>query len=154
MEKFRERFFGAWRLNSFDQKLPGKTVYPYGPGATGVIFYSPSGVMCVHIARERERPLLAEAPSEDGYSEPPLTGEAVELSRSELEAAMESTLAYFGRYDVDPVARQVTHHVEGSSRPSFVGRDLIRLFEFAGDSLRLTPLPGAEPPIVLEWVRT
>jgi hypothetical protein len=47
--------------------------------------------------------------------------------------------ASFGSYDVDEIARTVTHHVQGSvTRDLLVGKDLLRKFEFtAGGQLIL-----------------
>jgi len=42
--------------------------------------------------------------------------------------------ASFGSYDVDEIARTVTHHVQGSiTRDLLVGKDLPRKYEFTAD---------------------
>ena len=51
--------------------------------------------------------------------------------------------AYYGTYSVDPAARTVTHHVQGSLRPSWVGTDQLRSFELLdNDRMALTVVLG------------
>ena len=47
-------------------------------------------------------------------------------------------VAYFGTFDIDEATRTVIHHVQASLVPSFVGTDLKRTYEFAGNQLILT----------------
>jgi hypothetical protein len=50
--------------------------------------------------------------------------------------------AYFGRYEVDPVAGVVIHHLEGALAPRDVGRLLTRRFRVVGDTLTIQFEPG------------
>jgi hypothetical protein len=56
----------------------------------------------------------------------------------ELRNIVTGFVSYFGTFDVDQASRSVTHHVEASLVPSWVGTDLKRNFHFEGSSLVLT----------------
>jgi hypothetical protein len=45
--------------------------------------------------------------------------------------------AYFGRYTVDERAGTITHRVEASLFPEDLGKDFVRGFTLAGDTLTL-----------------
>ena len=70
--------------------------------------------------------------------------------KGDVEALTEAILrvsrtffAYYGTYSVDPIARTVTHHVQGSLRPSWVGTDQLRGFELLDDDrMALTVVLG------------
>jgi hypothetical protein len=47
-------------------------------------------------------------------------------------------VAYFGKYSVDETTRVVTHHVEASLMPSFVGTDQRRPATLEGNRLTLS----------------
>jgi hypothetical protein len=55
-----------------------------------------------------------------------------------LREAVTGFVAYFGTYDVDEAAHTVTHHVEASLVPSWVGTDVKRQFNFQDGRLLLT----------------
>ncbi len=55
----------------------------------------------------------------------------------EKEAAYEGYLAYYGTYEVDEREGTVSHHVEGSLFPNWVGTLLKRSFKISGDQLTL-----------------
>jgi len=57
---------------------------------------------------------------------------------SELRNIVTGFVSYFGIFSVDPLGHSVTHHVEASLVPSWVGTDLKRNFHFEGRSLVLT----------------
>ena len=58
-------------------------------------------------------------------------------------------LAYFGRYGVNERQATVTHHVQGSMRPSEIGTDYTRSVRLDGDRLVL----GLDPARSLTWQR-
>ncbi len=66
-------------------------------------------------------------------------------------------LAYCGTYDVDDVEKRVIHHVTCALLPEFVGQDIVRTYEFSGDTLTLRTTPvvvnGQERSSVLVWRR-
>ena len=76
----------------------------------------------------------------------------------ELRSAYMGYLAYYGRYTVDQEENTVTHHVDGSLFPNWVGTSQKRFFSFSGDDqLILTTPPtdfGGEPVSgVVAWER-
>ena len=60
-------------------------------------------------------------------------------------------MAYFGSYEVDDASQTVTHHVEASLVPSWVGTSLKRRFRWDGARLVLTrAVPGTTDELVWE----
>ena len=60
-------------------------------------------------------------------------------------------MAYFGTYEVDDVSQTVTHRVEASLEPSWVGTSLKRRFRWDGARLVLTrAVPGTTDELVWE----
>ncbi|MFQ5946720.1 MAG: lipocalin-like domain-containing protein, partial [Anaerolineae bacterium] len=55
----------------------------------------------------------------------------------EVMSAYRGYIAYFGTYEANEEGRFVTHHIEGSLFPNWVGREQIELFELSGDRLTL-----------------
>ena len=74
-----------------------------------------------------------------------------EPTPEEAKAALAGYVAYFGTYSIDPQARTVTHHREGSVQPGDVA-DLVRGYEFVGERLILSP-PGSTYQVVWERIR-
>jgi hypothetical protein len=60
-------------------------------------------------------------------------------------------VAYFGTYAVDKKAGAVTHHVQGSLRPSYLATDQVRPATFEGNRLILSD--GKTFRVVWETVR-
>lgn len=142
MEK--EHFVGTWKLVSSEFKSPdGQAVYPYGRDAVGMLMYSASGHICVQIMRPGRRTFA---------SEDRLRGTA-----EEIKSAFEGYAAYFGTYEVDPEEGIVTHQIEGTLFPNWVGINQKRFFEFSDGRLTLrTPeisLGGQQMTGLLRWKR-
>ena len=81
---------------------------------------------------------------------------------AEVRAAFDGSFSYYGRYVIDSLRRTVTHRVDGSSFPNWMGTDLVRSFsvervEAGGDRLILaTPLQavgGQRVATTLVWQR-
>lgn len=111
-------FLGSWELVSFDL-FPAEGE-PVARNMSGRIHYAEGGFMAAQLM--------------------PLGRTAADPSASPAErwAASRGYVAYFGRFDVDPAARTVTHHVAGSVNQAWVGTDLVRHYELDGDVLRLS----------------
>jgi hypothetical protein len=124
-----EQIVGAWSLVSYEVRAADEIVqHPLGADAVGLLIYGPHRHMTVQImASDRQR---WRAQSEGSQR------------LSELAAAAEGYLAYAGTYEVDEAARTVTHHVELSLIPNWVGRPQRRAVDLRADHLILT----AEPP--------
>lgn len=135
VEKIREQLAGSYRLvwyRSYDQA--GKeTVLPY---TVGQISYDRAGRMSAQLMRENHKRFAGTPPTEQ-----------------ERATAYSNFISYFGAYDIDPVKRSVTHHVQGSVNPNMVGSDLTRYFEFSADgaSLFLTVKDGERIVGRLQW---
>lgn len=135
VEKIREQLAGSYRLvwyRSYDQA--GKeTVLPY---TVGQISYDRAGRMSAQLMRDNHQRFAGTPPTEQ-----------------ERATAYSNFISYFGAYDIDPVKRFVTHHVQGSVNPNMVGSDLTRYFEFSADgkSLFLTVKDGERIVGRLQW---
>jgi hypothetical protein len=72
-----------------------------------------------------------------------------------MRKTRENYVAYYGRVTVDPKGRTVTHHVEGSTNPKWVGTDLVRHYEFTEDGRLLLSLRNASGRVTgtLTWER-
>lgn len=119
---------GFWKLISTERRnTKGDLVRAY-PGWTGLIVYTASGHMLVHMAEPYRR-----RPADD----PPTAAESI--------AAYQSYTSYFGTYTINEDGRSLVHHVEGSVIPSSAGTDTLRYFEVAGKQLILRP-PAIKTP--------
>lgn len=140
----KEDFIGTWELVSSEFRLPdGKAVYPYGRDAVGMLMYNASGHICVQIMR-RDRRVFA-------------SGDRLKGTTEEIKSAFEGYAAYFGTYKVNQEEGTITHQVEGTLFPNWVGVDQKRFCQFSGDMLTLrTPevfLGGQQMTGVLCWKR-
>jgi len=139
-----ERFTGAWRLESYEVTgADGEVTHPFGEKPEGMIVYDGQGHMSVHIMRQGVPPFAVD----DRWMG----------TDGEVRAAFEGYTAYYGRYSVEADKGEVTHHVAGSVFPNYIGRKLVRRYEFSGDKLTLSTPPmsfgGKEGLARLVWVR-
>lgn len=116
----RERLIGTWQLVTYQILDPDGG--PARPGAydVGRITYDPSGHMSAQLMH-----------SSNKAAQPPATD-------AERAAAYRRYLGYFGPFTVDEGKGVVTHHVAGSSNPSWVGSNQVRHFAFSADGKGLT----------------
>lgn len=126
---------GTWRFISLvGRSSKGEVYYPYGENLFGRLMYDAKGHMSVLLMRP-DRPKFA-------------SGDMMKGTPDEIKAAFEGFDAYCGTYEVDAEKGTVTHHVQGSKFPNWVGTDQVRFFEVSGDQLRITA-----PPILAGDVR-
>jgi hypothetical protein len=119
-----EPFIGSWTLSSFELRLKsGEIRTPFGEHPVGRILYQRSGQMSAQ--------LMHSTPAAFGNPDP------LQASPEEVNRAWHEYTGYWGTFRVDPVAPVVTHRVEGSSFPNWVGQNQIRSFRFEGDQLIL-----------------
>jgi len=140
----KEQFVGTWKLVSSEfRRSDGEVTYPMGRNASGMLMYDASGHMSVQIIRP-DRPAFA-------------SGDQLKGTLEEIKSAFEGCVAYFGTYEVNEKKGTVTHHVEGSSFPNWVGTDQRRFFEFYGNRLTLStppaPFGGEHVTALLVWER-
>ncbi len=105
----------------------GKRTFPLGEDAVGMAIYLPNGRVSIQFMK-RDRPRFK-------------SGDAWRGTLEEERAAFESYFAYAGRYTLDAQRSTVTHHIEISSVPDYVGTDLQRTFTLAGNRLTLRTPP-------------
>lgn len=127
------RFVGNYELVSFETF--GEDGAVTRRETVGRIMYDAAGNMAAQLM-PRNRP---EVPSGAGAEE--------------RWAANRGYTAYFGRYEVDWHLGQVTHKVRGSVRQSWVGRDLVRYFEFEDELLKLSLKRDNRVTGTLTWRR-
>jgi hypothetical protein len=113
------RLVGAWRLVSFQSFDQNGTARP-GAYDTGILVYDASGRMSAHLMHSSNK------------ADQPLTTDA------DRAAAYRRYLGYWGPFTVDEVKGVVTHHVEGSSNPNWVGSNQIRYYDLSSNGERLT----------------
>jgi len=137
------RIAGVWRLDSFESRDErGAVSRPMGERLSGLLIYTETGWMSVHVARA-ERTRFA--------SDDPLLATADEQARAFATAF----IFYSGRYEVDGDC--VRHFVETSVHPNWTGTVFERVFALEDDRLMLrTPpigLGGAAISSELHWHR-
>jgi hypothetical protein len=101
----------------------GLTV-PMGTDPVGRLIYDARGGMFIEIMR-KERPRSRAAI-------PP------QVTPEEAKSAFDGYIAYFGTYTLDETAHTVTHRVEASLFPNWVGTEQKRTYSITDEGLRLT----------------
>jgi hypothetical protein len=133
----RERLIGTWQLVTYQILDPDGG--PARPGAydVGRITYDASGQMSAQLMH-----------SSNKADKPPAT-------EADRAAAYRRYLGYFGPFTVDEAKGVVTHHVAGSSNPSWVGSNQVRHFAFSadGNGLTLSLRSGERVTQTLYWER-
>ncbi|NOQ43954.1 MAG: hypothetical protein GQ560_05780 [Dehalococcoidia bacterium] len=123
-------FIGTWRLLSYEIRgADGEIKYPWGQDPVGLLIYSGDGYMSVAMM-SASRTRFTDKDVKKGTNE-------------EKATAVDTYVSYSGRYEINEDT--VTHHVEVSLFPNWVGNDQKRTFQFDGNRLTLsTPLPGGD----------
>jgi len=132
-----QRLVGSWELVSYEIIAADGTRRP-GNYDRGQITYDASGRMSAHLMHSSNK---ADAS--------PQTDEL-------RAAAFRRYLGYYGPFIVDDSGGTVTHLVEGSSNPSWVGTTQLRYLELSADNARLTLSlrDGARTTQSLVWKRS
>jgi len=132
-------FVGTWRL--VDYSLihdDGVVEKPWGTDVRGYLLYSAEGYMSGNLGPARRR-----------------RGVIERITPAARPRRNRRYIAYTGRFTVQ--ADTVTHHVEASLFPLWVGRDEVRYYCFDGDklTLRTGPLKSGHHTLVaqLTWQR-
>jgi hypothetical protein len=136
VERVRQQLIGSYKLISYDSYDEKGTVTRL-PYETGQISYDAAGRMSAQLMR-KDRPRFT-------------AGQ--QASEAERAAAYSSYIAYFGRYEIDPARKVVTHHVEGSVSPNMVGQGMPRHYELSADrkTLFLSVKNGERVVGRLQW---
>jgi hypothetical protein len=144
-QDIKKQFIGAWRLVSIEAKGPNSEAMTqrYGAKPVGYIIYTADGRMSAQLMRP-DRARFASDEFEQATTE-------------EAKAAFDGYMNYFGTYTVNEKEGFVTHHVEGSLFPNYVGTEQKRFFELSGDQLVLKPPPrqinGETQTLRITWQR-
>jgi hypothetical protein len=131
-----QRLVGSWELVSYEIIAADGTRRP-GNYDRGQITYDASGRMSAHLMHSSNK--ADTAPQTDDLR----------------AAAYRRYLGYWGPFVVDSAAGHVTHIVEGSSNPSWVGSRQVRYYDLSPDDARLTLMlkDGARVTQTLVWKR-
>jgi len=139
----REDLLGAWHLQSYTAESDGVVDEPLGPDPLGIIMYTDDGYMSAQLMR-RGRPDYDKAVTDGGTPEQTAT-------------AATGYLCYSGPFTVDEEADVLSHHVEVSLLPNWVGGNQIRHARLRDDVLELraelVSRRGASTTHVLTWRR-
>ena len=142
----RDRFVGVWKLLTVERKTKsGDITYPFGQQPLGRITYDKKGRMSAQVIRKgrRSASLTASQNSLDSIRT---------ATADDLRDMVTGFACYFGTYDVDEGAQMVIHHVEGAFLPTWIGTDLKRNYQFAGNRLTLS-VASANAVTSLVWER-
>jgi len=117
-----ESVVGVWRfVKEIDYKSDGSKIDIVPPDAyVGQIIYTADGYMSGQIFPR-------------GRTWKPETA-----TIKDLKSTLDLSTSYFGRYEIDPVKKQVTHKVAGNLDPTAETTNYVREFKFVGDQLILT----------------
>ena len=131
-----KRLVGSWELVTYEIIAADGSRRP-GAYDRGQISYDASGRMSAHLMNSANK-----------ADTTPQTDE----SRA---AAYRRYLGYYGPFVVDEAAGTVTHHVDGSSNPSWVGSKQLRYYALSADNAQLTLSlrDGARTTQALVWKR-
>ena len=120
-----ERFIGTWKLVSFEMRSDDQVTYPLGKDPVGYLIYSHEGYMAASLmASKRQR-----------FS----SMDILKATTEEIVAAYGTYVAYCGKYEV--TEDKVTHLVEVSLFPNWVGGKQERFYKLEGDELILSTPP-------------
>jgi hypothetical protein len=136
-----ELFIGTWRLVSSEFQQNGEKTFPLGERPEGLLMYDACGNVAAQLMRRGRRVLGS--------------GNQLGGTPEEIREAFEGYVAYFGTFTVDPKAGRVTHQVQGSLLPNWIGGSQIRFYEIRDDilTLRTEPIQTGRGEItgVLVW---
>lgn len=119
------RLIGTWRLVSARIERPERVpIDLYGPAPSGLLIYDTTGHMSVHLMR----------PGLPRFS----SGGRFQATPEEAKRALDGYLGYWGRFKVDAADGTVTHFIEGSSNPNYVGTEQERSYVVSGERLTIT----------------
>ena len=114
-----QRLVGAWELVNYEIIAADGTRRP-GTYDRGQISYDASGRMSAHLMHSSNK------------------ADATPATDDLRAQAYRRYLGYYGPFVVDEAKGFVTHIVEGSSNPSWVGSRQVRYYELSADNAQLT----------------
>ncbi|ELR73056.1 hypothetical protein C900_00136 [Fulvivirga imtechensis AK7] len=125
--KIAKDVIGTWKLVSWTFKNEhGKEVNYFGTNPAGILMYTESGYMSVHIMKENRTKFKSEG-MYDGTSE-------------EITEAFKTYFAYFGKF-IESAPGVLRHTVEGGTFPNWLGNVEERYGKIMGNKLVLSTPP-------------
>jgi len=119
---------GSWDLVSLENRGEDGSVHkPFGDAPLGRITYTADGRMTAQIMRDVRKTFA--------------TDQLYSGTADEKAAAYDSYIAYYGTYTVDAAKHTVTHTVEASLFPNWVGGQQQRFYTLDGEQLILSTAP-------------
>jgi Lipocalin-like domain len=116
-----ESLTGTWRLVSQESRaIGGGVTYPFGRTPLGMLMYDGNGHVSAQLMK-MDLPRFA-------------SGDRLRGSDAEVRAVVEGSASYYGKYTIDPSTRRITHHIVGSSFPSWNGTDQCGTTRSRGES--------------------
>ena len=139
-EEPQSSLVGSWTpVAIHTQQKDGTKYETFGPKPIGVLTFGSDGRFSLQFMRS-DLPQFAGNDRMKGTAE-------------ENKAIVQGSISYFGTYTVDPTAKTLVLHVEGSLFPNWTGKDQKRSFTLSGDELTLTGIGTAGLPFVDELKR-
>lgn len=138
--KISEKVIGTWKLVSWTYKNKyGERVDYFGENPTGILMYTTSGYMSVHIMKNDRKRFESEG-MYDGKPE-------------EIIDAFKTYFAYFGRFE-EKEPGVMRHTVEGGTFPNWLGHIEERFGEIKENLLVLStpPIRTGDRDIVFDVV--
>ena len=115
-EGIQNRFIGAWRLVWLEEQgADGKI---HRADCTGLLVYTRDGHMSVQVMYRN-----------------PQAHSQVKTHSAPVQYAQGGYEASFGTYEIDEPGHHFIFHVEGALVRTLIGKDLMRVYEFAGKEL-------------------
>ena len=119
---------GTWKFISlYGKSSNGDKLHPYSENPFGRLMYDANRNMSFLIMSP-DRPKFA-------------SGDILKGTPEEIKAAFEGFDAYCGTYTINLEKETVTHHLQGSRFPNWIGTNQVRFFKISGDTLRISALP-------------
>lgn len=127
----KDQLSGTWKLVSWKiHRGNGEVIDPPNwINPVGWIMYHPDGHMCATISGS-DRPKFA-------------SNNALGGTPAEIKAAFEGFVGYCGTYEINEQERFVTHRVQLSWFPNWIGSDQKRFFEITGNRVTISTPPLA-----------
>lgn len=142
----REQLMDTWHLQSYTETAVGDTQasYPLGEDAQGTILYTPDGYMAAQLMRPGRKAFAG--------------GDIYQANADEFRDAASAYLSYSGPYHVDEQHGLLSHSVELSLFPNWIGQVQQRIARLDGDTLHLSTYQpmlarGREVIAHLRWKR-
>ncbi|BBM85302.1 lipocalin-like domain-containing protein [Candidatus Uabimicrobium amorphum] len=124
-----DKFYGVWQLERFTMSTKSGAVkfYPLGKKPFGVLIYTESGYMSVHLSKQK-RKMFSSSLAMVGVGK-----------KTEVNDTIRNYVTYCGRFSVED--NTVKHKIESHIIPNEVGKDYVRYFKFEDDQLILETVP-------------